>query len=133
MERRTNGLVISQARRPTEAPYSLLVKPGRGSPKRLFEHTLYFLAKCLPLVLGFLPGCTVLTLIVDSVEGKSPPITKVKNRKCCMRWKPEVYLSWLETLLNVLFSDVPIEFTAATITIEVPAAMRAYSIAVAPV
>jgi hypothetical protein len=36
-------------------------------------------------------------------------------------------------LLNVLFSDVPIEFTAATITIEIPAAMRAYSIAVAPV
>ena len=43
------------------------------------------------------------------------------------------YLSWLEMLLNVLFSDVPIEFTAATITIEIPAAMRAYSIAVAPV
>jgi hypothetical protein len=36
-------------------------------------------------------------------------------------------------LLNVLFSDVPIEFTAATITIEIPAAMMAYSIAVAPV
>jgi hypothetical protein len=36
-------------------------------------------------------------------------------------------------LLNVPFSDVPIEFTAATITIEIPAAMRAYSIAVAPV
>jgi hypothetical protein len=35
-------------------------------------------------------------------------------------------------LLNVLFSDVPIEFTAATITVEIPAAMRAYSIAVAP-
>jgi hypothetical protein len=33
-------------------------------------------------------------------------------------------------LLNVLFSDVPIEFTAATITIEIPAAMMAYSIAV---
>jgi hypothetical protein len=35
-------------------------------------------------------------------------------------------------LLKVLFSDVPIEFTAATITIEIPAAMMAYSIAVAP-
>ena len=35
-------------------------------------------------------------------------------------------------LLNVLFNDVPIEFTAATITMEIPAAMRAYSIAVAP-
>ena len=43
-----------------------------------------------------------------------------------------VYLSWLEMLLNVLFSDVPIEFTAATITIEIPAAISAYSIAVAP-
>ena len=41
-----------------------------------------------------------------------------------------VYLSWLEMLLNVLFSDVPIEFTAATITIEIPAAISAYSIAV---
>jgi hypothetical protein len=50
-----------------------------------------------------------------------------------MRRKPKVYLSWLETLLKVLFSDVPIEFTAATITIEIPAAMSAYSIAVAPV
>jgi len=36
-------------------------------------------------------------------------------------------------LLNVLFSDVPIELTATTITIEIPAAMIAYSIAVAPV
>jgi hypothetical protein len=66
-------------------------------------------------------------------KAKNPPIAKIKNSKCGMRRKPEVYLSWLETLLNVLFSDVPIEFTAATITIEIPAAMRAYSIAVAPV
>ena len=35
-------------------------------------------------------------------------------------------------LLKVLFSDVPMEFTAATITIEIPAAIIAYSIAVAP-
>jgi hypothetical protein len=42
------------------------------------------------------------------------------------------YFSCEEMLLNVLFSDVPIEFTAATITIEIPAAMRAYSMAVAP-
>jgi hypothetical protein len=34
-----------------------------------------------------------------------------------------VYFSCEEMLLNVLFSDVPIEFTAATITIEIPAAM----------
>ena len=38
-----------------------------------------------------------------------------------------------DTLLNVVFSDVPIEFTAATITIEIPAAIRAYSMEVAPV
>jgi hypothetical protein len=44
----------------------------------------------------------------------------------------KVYFSWLEMLLNVLFSDVPIEFTAATMTIEIPAAMIAYSITVAP-
>src|SRR5208282_4747753 len=43
-----------------------------------------------------------------------------------------VYFSCEEMLLNVLFSDVPIEFTAATITTEIPAAMRAYSMAVAP-
>jgi hypothetical protein len=43
------------------------------------------------------------------------------------------YLSWLEMLLNVLFSDVPIEFTAAMIAIEMPAAMRPYSMAVAAV
>jgi hypothetical protein len=35
-------------------------------------------------------------------------------------------------LLKVLLSDVPIEFTAATITMEIPAAINAYSIAVAP-
>jgi hypothetical protein len=35
-------------------------------------------------------------------------------------------------LLNVLFSEPPIEFTAATITIEIPAAMMAYSMEVAP-
>jgi hypothetical protein len=35
-------------------------------------------------------------------------------------------------LLNVLFSDVPMEFTAAMIAIEMPAAIRPYSIAVAP-
>jgi hypothetical protein len=35
-------------------------------------------------------------------------------------------------LLNVLFSDVPIEFTAAIIAIEMPAAMSPYSMAVAP-
>jgi hypothetical protein len=44
----------------------------------------------------------------------------------------QFYFSWLEMLLNVLFSDVPMEFTAATITIEIPAAISAYSIAVAP-
>ena len=35
-------------------------------------------------------------------------------------------------LLNVLLSDVPVELTAATMTIEIPAAMMPYSIAVAP-
>ena len=41
------------------------------------------------------------------------------------------YFSCEDTLLNVVFSDVPIEFTAATITMEIPAATRAYSMAVA--
>jgi hypothetical protein len=42
------------------------------------------------------------------------------------------YFNVVETLLNVEFNDVPMPFTAATITIESPAAIRQYSIAVAP-
>jgi hypothetical protein len=41
------------------------------------------------------------------------------------------YLSWVETLVNVVFNWVPMPLTAATITIESPAAIRAYSMAVA--
>jgi hypothetical protein len=43
-----------------------------------------------------------------------------------------LYFSWLDTLVNVVFKLVPIAFTAATITIEMPAAIRQYSMAVAP-
>ena len=43
------------------------------------------------------------------------------------------YFSWLEMLLNVLFSCVPRVFTTAIIATEMPAAMRPYSMAVAPV
>jgi hypothetical protein len=41
------------------------------------------------------------------------------------------YFSCEEMLLNALLSDVPMEFTAVTITIEIPAAISAYSILVA--
>jgi hypothetical protein len=41
------------------------------------------------------------------------------------------YFSALETLENVVFKPVPIDCTAATITIEMKPAIRAYSMAVA--
>ena len=44
----------------------------------------------------------------------------------------DVYLSWVETVLNVPLRVVPTEFTEAMITIDIPAAIRPYSIAVAP-
>lgn len=43
-----------------------------------------------------------------------------------------VYLSWVEIPENVVLSVEPTEFTLAMITIEIPAAIRPYSIAVAP-
>ena len=43
-----------------------------------------------------------------------------------------ILLSWVEMLVNLPLSVVPIELTAAMITTEMPAAMRPYSIAVAP-
>ena len=42
------------------------------------------------------------------------------------------YFSWVETVLNVPLRVVPTEFTEAMITIDIPAAIRPYSIAVAP-
>lgn len=42
------------------------------------------------------------------------------------------YFSWLEMLLNVPFNFVPSPFTTAITAIEMPAAIRPYSIAVAP-
>ena len=42
------------------------------------------------------------------------------------------YLSWLDTLVKFVFSLVPIVFTAAIIATEIPAAIRPYSISVAP-
>jgi hypothetical protein len=41
-------------------------------------------------------------------------------------------LSWVETLVNLVLSVVPIALTVAMITTEMPAAIRPYSIAVAP-
>jgi len=48
------------------------------------------------------------------------------------RLESEGYLSWVDILLNVPLSAEPTESTEATITIEMPAAIRPYSIAVAP-
>jgi hypothetical protein len=44
----------------------------------------------------------------------------------------EAYFSPVATLVKVVFSLVPRAVTAVTITIEMPPAMMAYSIAVAP-
>ena len=42
------------------------------------------------------------------------------------------YFSWVEIELKVLLSFVPMPFTTAMIAMEMPAAIRPYSIAVAP-
>ena len=42
------------------------------------------------------------------------------------------YLSWVETLENVVFNCVPSPFTTAMMAMEMPAAIRPYSMAVAP-
>jgi hypothetical protein len=42
------------------------------------------------------------------------------------------YFSWLETLLKVVLRLVPIVLTATMMATEIPAAIRPYSIAVAP-
>jgi hypothetical protein len=42
------------------------------------------------------------------------------------------YLSWVEMLENVVLSWVPRPFTTAMIATEMPAAIKPYSIAVAP-
>ena len=42
------------------------------------------------------------------------------------------YLSWVEMLVNLAFSVVPRPLTTAMIATEMPAAIRPYSIAVAP-
>ena len=42
------------------------------------------------------------------------------------------YLSWVEMLVNLVFSELPRPFTTAMIATEIPAAIRPYSMAVAP-
>jgi hypothetical protein len=42
------------------------------------------------------------------------------------------YLSWVEMLVNLVFNVEPRPFTTAIIATEMPAAMRPYSMAVAP-
>ncbi len=44
----------------------------------------------------------------------------------------ETYFSWLEMLLNVVLRLVPRVFTATMMATDMPAAIRPYSIAVAP-
>jgi hypothetical protein len=66
----------------------------------------------------------------DVLERKKPPllaasIEPVSHMEC-------VYLSWVEMLLNFVFKVEPIELTVAMITTEIPAAIKPYSMAVAP-
>src|SRR3972149_1878095 len=42
------------------------------------------------------------------------------------------YLSWVEMLVNLVFSELPRPFTTAMIATEMPAAMRPYSMAGGP-
>ena len=51
---------------------------------------------------------------------------------CFYRARVGFYFSWLEMLVNVVFRLEPIVFTTAIIAIEMPAAIRPYSMAVAP-
>ena len=44
----------------------------------------------------------------------------------------ETYFNAVETLVKVVFKLTPRPFTAATIAMEIPAAIRPYSMAVAP-
>src|SRR5436190_20072154 len=64
------------------------------------------------------------------VDKKKPPSRAASRYVRCLT--AEAYLSWVEMPLNVPLSVVPIAFTLAIITIEIPAAIRPYSIAVAP-
>ena len=51
---------------------------------------------------------------------------------CAQNRRVESYLSWVETLVNVSLSLVPKPLTTAMIATEMPAAIRPYSMAVAP-
>src|SRR5262245_12541537 len=83
----------------------------------------------------------------------SPISDEVRRRQFCLgcllkkkppKWRFQVtwahgvfytrdgYFSWVEMLSNLAFRVVPIAFTVAIITTEMPAAIRPYSIAVAP-
>src|SRR4029450_143757 len=61
-------------------------------------------------------------------KGQTPP-APAASAKYRTR---EAYLSCVEMSLNFVFKLEPIAFTVAMITTEMPAAMRPYSIAVAP-
>src|SRR3569832_600712 len=71
-------------------------------------------------------------IAVDSGAAKSKEAARGRPLANLERSKNSDYLSWSETLLKLVFSLVPIVFTTAMIATEIPAAIRPYSIAVAP-
>src|SRR6202158_6343649 len=66
---------------------------------------------------------------VHPVKNKKAPAI---GRSLCSSFDGLDYLSWVEMLENLLFKLVPRPLTTAIIATEMPAAMRPYSIAVAP-
>src|SRR5579863_1205094 len=71
------------------------------------------------------------------VEGRLAAVDKTKRLRppagaFSQYSEREAYLSWLEIELKVEFSLLPRPFTTAIMATEMPAAMRPYSMAVAP-
>lgn len=79
-------------------------------------------------------GVSIDTLL--EAAGLSEPPEKKRSRRrrrLPLHWPDgSGYWSWSETVLNSELSEVPSALTAAMIAIEIPAAIRPYSIAVAP-
>ena len=74
--------------------------------------------------------CHVWTLHLAPFPKKKPPARAASS-------DPQItygvcYLSWVETVLKVLLRVEPTALALAIITIEIPAASKQYSIAVAP-
>src|SRR5882762_1634130 len=68
----------------------------------------------------------------NCLERKGPRSAAEASSEPCGRSYLPVWPSWVDTLLNVFFSWPPMEFTTVMMATEMPAAIRPYSMAVAP-